>query len=423
LYGVPTKYKNNILAQKRQILGKVVIDYSAPETDTSITVSANENAYITQNQQVANGVEAPTKKWASLDGSWALDGTHYLCPDTADAAVNNEMGWWGKSIAGAGGKFLACNVDPPFVGADFDQSGSYPSLCLHNDTLYLVFIDGNYIKIAIIDQTTMAVTSLLRTISTAGASRPRLIFEPSTYEGQLDLPHVAYVSSDGKVYCYREQYLEDLSIESITDEIGTGTCIEALWISDYFYHLYVNAGALYIRKQGEYAEILITPDSGAITGVWAAEMPDGRVLISYSFAPTAGGGELYNAYSNLMYPFEFGSDKFELGASLSGIEYRTGIFVFGENGEYTTYSVQDDGFELAASLQSLRIFMLGQIDNEFFELAAMLNKIILVAPYIFNDDRFELSAMLNRVVLSAPHEFSDPFQLTASLQNFEFFTP
>jgi hypothetical protein len=318
---------------------------------------------------------------------------------------------------------LVVDIDPPFVGKDFNQSGSCPAFCLHNGILYLVFVDGDYLKVAVVDQTTMTVTSLLRTISAPGASRPRLIFEPSTYSGQPDLPHVAYVGDDGKIYCYREQYLEDLSIESITDEIGTGTCIEALWIGDYFYHFYVDDGIIYIRKQGEYAEVLITPESGAITGVWAAEMPDGRVLISYSLTPSAGGGEIYNAYSNFMYPFEAGSDRFELGASLQSWIYKTGIFVFGENGEYTTYSVQDDGFELAASLQKFQIYMLGQIANESFELAAMLNKIVLSEPVIFNDDRFELAAMLNKVVLSEPHDFSDPFQLTASLQTFEFFTP
>jgi hypothetical protein len=317
---------------------------------------------------------------------------------------------------------LVCDIDPPFVGKDFDQSGSYPSLCLHDGTLYLVFVDGDYIKIAIINQTTMAVTSLLRTISAVGASRPRLIFEPSTYSGQPDLPHVAYVCSDGKVYCYREQYLEDLSIESITDEIGAGISIEALWIGDYFYHFYVSDGSVYIRKQGEYAEVLITPDSGNITGVWAAEMPDGRVLIRYSLVPTTGGGEIYDAYSNLLYPFEAGSDRFELGASLQSIEYRTGVFVFGENGEYTTYSVQDDGFELVASLQKFQIYMLGQTDHESFELSALLSKIVLSTPYS-DAESLELSAFLSKIVLSEPHDFTDSFQLTASLQLFEIYTP
>jgi hypothetical protein len=85
---------------------------------------------------------------------------------------------------------------------------------------------------------------------------------------------VAYVGDDGKVYCYREQYLEDLSIEAITDEIGVGTCIEAIQLDDCFYHFYISAGALYVRKQGEYSNTLITPGSGEITEVWAAAMPD-----------------------------------------------------------------------------------------------------------------------------------------------------
>jgi hypothetical protein len=317
---------------------------------------------------------------------------------------------------------LVVDIDPPFVGVDFDQTGSDPSFCLHDGVLYLVFVDGDYIKVAIVDQTTMTVTSLLRTISAAGASRPRLIFEPSTYSGQADLPHVAYVGSDGKVYAYREQYLEDLSIEAITDEIGTDTSIEALWIGDYFYHFYVNAGIVYVRKQGEFASVLITPTSGTITGVWAVEMPDGRVLIRYSLAPSAGGGDIYDAYSSFMYPFELNEDKFELGASLSGIEYRTGIFVFGQNSEYSSYSVQDNGFELAASLQKLQIFMLGQIDNESFELAALLSKIVMTAPVTFSES-FELSALLTKIVLSAPHDFTDSFQLSASLQSFEIYIP
>jgi hypothetical protein len=124
-----------------------------------------------------------------------------------------------------------------------------------------------------------------------------------------------------------------------------------------------------------------------------------------------------------MYPFEAGSDRFELGASLQSWIYKTGIFVFGENGEYTTYSVQDDGFELGASLQKLQIYMMGQIDNESFTLAALLSKIVLSEPGTFNDDKFELSTVLTKIVLSAPHDYTDSFQLSASLQSFEIYTP
>jgi hypothetical protein len=107
MYDVTSQYNKGILAEKRQVVGRVVIDYSVPEVDSSITVTANENAYIVQNYQVTNGVLESTRKWASLDGTWVLDGTYFLSPDTEDAAVNNELGWWGETMAGTGGAFSA----------------------------------------------------------------------------------------------------------------------------------------------------------------------------------------------------------------------------------------------------------------------------------------------------------------------------
>jgi hypothetical protein len=413
MYGVPIKYKKGALAQKRQVLGKVIIDYSAPETDSSIIVTANENAHITQNQQVANNIEMPTHKWASLDGTWVLDGTHYLCPDTADAAVDNEMGWWGKNLAGAEGKFIACDIDPPFVGTSFNQAGADPSFCLHDGVLYLVFVDGDNIKVSIVDQTTMAVTSLLRTISAPGASRPRLIFEPSTYSGQADLPHVAYVGSDGKVYGYREQYLEDLSIEAITDEIGVGTSIEALWIGDYFYHFYVDAGIIYVRKQGEYAEVLITPNSGSIISVWAWETPDGRIGFLYSLAPSAGGGDLYNAYSELMFPTEL-SESMGLAASITAVEYRTGILVFNTCDNYTNYTVVDDGMELTALISAVQLISSIFPFTESMGLNAAITQVLLNDINSFSES-MGLTASIIQVILSGINEFTENMQLTASI--------
>jgi hypothetical protein len=121
----------------------------------------------------------------------------------------------------------------------------------------------------------------------------------------------------------------------------------------------------------------------------------------------------------MMLPLEGGSDSFELGASLTSWLYKTGTFVFGKSNEYQVYSEQDDGFELAASLQMLKIYMMGQIANESFQLAAMLSKIIFSAPISFTES-FELSAVLSKVVLSAPHDFTDSFQLSASLQSVSF---
>jgi hypothetical protein len=408
MYGVPIKYKKGILAQTRQILGKVTIDYSAPETDSSIIVTANENAHITQNQQVANNVEMPTHKWASLDGTWVLDGTHYLCPDTADAAVNNEMGWWGKNLAGVGGKFITCDIDPPFVGTSFNQSGSDPSFCLHDGILYLVFVDGDYIKIAIVDQTTMAVTSLLRTISAPGASRPRLIFEPSTYEGQPDLPHVAYVGSDGKVYGYREQYNEDLSIEAITDEIGTGTSIEAVMVDSTFYHFYVADGSIYVRKQGEYASVLITPDSGAITEVWASMAADGRVVFLYLVLLTDGTSTIHHAVSGIAQP-TFIESLMELTGSLQELSFwQTVAFLSGSIG-------------LTGSLTSMEWLQMVYSLSSSMSLNPTLEGLSFPAIYSVETGEMELAGLLQDLTFPAFYRVeTGSIELTASLQSLSF---
>jgi hypothetical protein len=105
LLPVSSEYLNKILATRRQVLGKVVINYSDPFLDPSVSVEANEYAYISQVAQSADNQDEATHKWASLDGSWVLDGTYFLCPDTEKAALANQMGWWGSTLAGADGAF------------------------------------------------------------------------------------------------------------------------------------------------------------------------------------------------------------------------------------------------------------------------------------------------------------------------------
>jgi hypothetical protein len=105
LLPVSSEYLNKILATRRQVLGKVVVNYSDPFLDPSVEVGANESAYISQVAQSADNRDEATHKWASLDGSWVLDGTYFLCPDTAKAALANQMGWWGSTLAGTDGAF------------------------------------------------------------------------------------------------------------------------------------------------------------------------------------------------------------------------------------------------------------------------------------------------------------------------------
>ena len=118
-------------ASVRRWFGKVVIDYTDTEIDQSITIDANEEINI-QKAQVANALSTPTYKYASLDGSWLLDGTFHLAPDEDEA----EMGWWGSSLAGTGGVF---SIPYPRLTAEFfsrpirslmvvgdDKRGEYP---------------------------------------------------------------------------------------------------------------------------------------------------------------------------------------------------------------------------------------------------------------------------------------------------------
>ena len=64
-------------------------------------VSASENANVSYVAQVVDDIENPDGKYASLDGSWELDGSFVLAPETEGP----QMGWWGKQLSGSDGSF------------------------------------------------------------------------------------------------------------------------------------------------------------------------------------------------------------------------------------------------------------------------------------------------------------------------------
>ncbi|MBY6278230.1 hypothetical protein, partial [Symbiobacterium thermophilum] len=98
-----------MVAPERQVTARVTIDYTDPEIDQSIEVSASDQGAISYPEQTADAVQHPAYKWASLDGSWVLDGTYHLIPDTPEDAARYQVGWWGATLAGAGGAF-----SPPY---------------------------------------------------------------------------------------------------------------------------------------------------------------------------------------------------------------------------------------------------------------------------------------------------------------------
>lgn len=105
MYQVSPEFHDAVLADERQVLARVVIDYTDPMLDQSIEVAADQEANISWPAQTADAVETVPYKWASLDGSWTLDGTYGLAPGTEEEANLYQMGWWGEMLAGAAGEF------------------------------------------------------------------------------------------------------------------------------------------------------------------------------------------------------------------------------------------------------------------------------------------------------------------------------
>jgi hypothetical protein len=80
--------------------GVVRVEGTKPVFEQNI-VSASENANVSYPAQVVDSIENPDGKYASLDGSWELDGTYSLASETEGP----QMGWWGKQLSGLDGSF------------------------------------------------------------------------------------------------------------------------------------------------------------------------------------------------------------------------------------------------------------------------------------------------------------------------------
>ncbi len=102
---VTTEFLEAIKAGSRKIRARIEVTWTDPYLDQSIQISATEEARISWNRQVADSIETIPVKYASLDGSWKLDGTYHLAPDTEEDAENYQMGWWGRTLSGPGGAF------------------------------------------------------------------------------------------------------------------------------------------------------------------------------------------------------------------------------------------------------------------------------------------------------------------------------
>lgn len=80
--------------------GVVRVEGTKPIAEQNFVI-ASENTNISYPSQVVDGIENPDGKYASLDGSWVLDGSFVLAPETEGP----QMGWWGKQLSGPDGSF------------------------------------------------------------------------------------------------------------------------------------------------------------------------------------------------------------------------------------------------------------------------------------------------------------------------------
>jgi len=104
VYPVTQDFLDKMRADRRQVLARVEIDYTNPFIDQSIETETSEQANVSYPEQTADSVDTATHKWASLDGSWELDGTYHLAP-TPDRLTQYQFGWWGEQLASEDGDF------------------------------------------------------------------------------------------------------------------------------------------------------------------------------------------------------------------------------------------------------------------------------------------------------------------------------
>ncbi len=89
----------------RKIKGKVIINYTDPFLDNSITSSANSINRISAIEQTTNGRYETSYKFFSLDGSFVLGDNYHPAPDTVETKKYNELGYWSDVVCDISGIF------------------------------------------------------------------------------------------------------------------------------------------------------------------------------------------------------------------------------------------------------------------------------------------------------------------------------
>ncbi len=102
MYAITQDFLDAMRADRRRVDALVEVSYTDPFIDQSISVAASEQANVSYPQQTTDAVTQTTHKWASLDGSWVLDGSYHLAPAPKDL-TRYQFGWWSAQLANPDG--------------------------------------------------------------------------------------------------------------------------------------------------------------------------------------------------------------------------------------------------------------------------------------------------------------------------------
>lgn len=101
MYSTSADFLTKIKAPVRSVFAKVIVDYTDPFLDQSISVSASENAAGSVPAQTADSIVVPHGNIITLDGSWLLGDGKVL------ADITKEVGWWGTQLSDASADFAS----------------------------------------------------------------------------------------------------------------------------------------------------------------------------------------------------------------------------------------------------------------------------------------------------------------------------
>ncbi len=122
-------FKTAALLNRRDPRARVEVTWTDPSIDTTLQVSSNDDNRVTFNQQVVDGDNVTSEKWAHLNTAIIADGSFKLMPAYPS---EGQVGWYGATPCNASKIWAGTN---PILTVEF-TSRPIEYLYLTGDTVY-----------------------------------------------------------------------------------------------------------------------------------------------------------------------------------------------------------------------------------------------------------------------------------------------